>query len=325
MSAVRSRLHDGEQGVQGAVGVPQGEDGVVGESVGGVDVLVQAAVAAVDVLVDHGAEHGVVEGRVEDRLPVVVQGLDSDPAQLAVPGGAGLGPGGVEVPAGSLGGQVGQGAGPAHRRQGHLDLQLLAGLHVEIEVGADLAAGHLGEVVLLVEAAPEAPVGRGVQALVAVGGERLAEGDGEVDGAGAGPAGGHAPAGDQRVVLHPHEGPHVLARVVVDVGREVQQHPGRTALAERVTVAAGAGGGGQLDADAVVVQRDRVIAGLGGLGGVAEARHRRRGQVHLPQHRQQRDVAQVRMPGAAEVGVAEAGDGAVGILVAGTVAVDLRS
>lgn len=50
----------------GTVGVPKGEDGIVGKSIGLVDVLVQTTVAAIDILIYRRIDEGVVvRGMVE--------------------------------------------------------------------------------------------------------------------------------------------------------------------------------------------------------------------------------------------------------------------
>ena len=61
-----------QQGVQGAVGVPEGEDGVdLAARVDGVYLVVGAAIAAVDVAPKVGRRHAMVEGGVEAALLLV--------------------------------------------------------------------------------------------------------------------------------------------------------------------------------------------------------------------------------------------------------------
>ena len=110
---VAGGLHQVQQRVQGPVGVPERESGVVG-ALGAVDVLVEAPVLAIHVLVHGGAEKGVVEGRVEVLLVGFVRRLHHDATQLLLPLGL---PGplhGVEIPARCLGPQVGQRPGRTH-------------------------------------------------------------------------------------------------------------------------------------------------------------------------------------------------------------------
>ena len=50
-----------EQGMEGTIGVPKREDGVVGEAFGLMDVMVDAAVLSVHIHIDGGIDHGVIE------------------------------------------------------------------------------------------------------------------------------------------------------------------------------------------------------------------------------------------------------------------------
>ena len=54
-----------EQGMQRPIGVPHREDGVVGKSIGLVDVVIQSSVLAIHIHIDAGVDHGVVERGVE--------------------------------------------------------------------------------------------------------------------------------------------------------------------------------------------------------------------------------------------------------------------
>ena len=56
-----------EQGMQRPIGVPHREDGVVGKSIGLVDVVIQSSVLAIHIHIDAGVDHGVVERGVEHR------------------------------------------------------------------------------------------------------------------------------------------------------------------------------------------------------------------------------------------------------------------
>ena len=95
-------------------------------------------------------------------------------------------------------------------------------------------------------------------------------------------------------------------------------------LGEGVAVHAHACGGGQLGAHAGIVQGHGVIAGLGGLGLVTEARGEAAAglvdvaalQLDLAGGGHQQEVAQIRMPRAGEVRMREAHDGAVAVAVA---------
>ncbi len=94
----------GDEGVErmgGAVGVPEREGGVVALArLELVDLLVHAAVAAVGVVEERGADGGVVERGVEDALVGLVGGLDPDARELLVPLVAGAAADALEVPVG---------------------------------------------------------------------------------------------------------------------------------------------------------------------------------------------------------------------------------
>ena len=96
------RLGEVDPRMQGAIGVPEGKDGVVGEAVRCVDVLVQTAVPAVHVLVEDRTEHAVVEGRAEGgQLSGAEEGVlfhrpNPGHGHGVIPGGARLFPGAIE-------------------------------------------------------------------------------------------------------------------------------------------------------------------------------------------------------------------------------------
>ena len=112
-------VDEGVGRVRGAVGVPKREAGVVMLAGGkGVDLVIHAAVLAVDVVEERRAEREVIEGGVEDLLVGVVGGLYVDLRELGPPGGVGFRADFVEVPGIALGPEVfgtalGAGAGDA--------------------------------------------------------------------------------------------------------------------------------------------------------------------------------------------------------------------
>lgn len=104
------------------------------------------------------------------------------------------------------------------------------------------------------------------------------------------------------------------------------------AIGEGVAVDAAVRGGGELHEDVVVAEAHLIVAGRGLLGFVAEARAVAAVGVvggagvklHLAGEGHQQNVAHIGVAGAAEVGVTEAHDGLVAILVAGAVVIDAR-
>ena len=214
-------LQQVEQGMQGAVGVPQREHGVIGESFGLMDVVVQPSVLPIDVHIHRRVDHGVIERGVEHGF-LVVAALGLKDAQFFVPFVLGFGQQCVEVASVGLGVKVFQGAFGAHCRQGHFHFQGLGLL--KREIGHDFASCHLGEVVSHVEFAPHAVVFGLLQFPIPIVGEGLAEADGEVGVVGPGPSVGDAVSGEQGVVFDPKVGPEGLAVVVVDGVLQVEQH-----------------------------------------------------------------------------------------------------
>ena len=65
------RLDEVEQGMFGAISVPKREDGVVGEAVGLMYLHVVATVLAIDIHIDGGVNHGVVERGIEECFLVI--------------------------------------------------------------------------------------------------------------------------------------------------------------------------------------------------------------------------------------------------------------
>ena len=185
----------------GAVSVPEREDGVVVKVPGHVHSPVHTAVLAVHVHVDGGVDERVVERGVDHGL-LVVRALAFDASELLLPGLTRRGVDLVEGLARGLSPEILQCALFAHGRERHLHGELLRGEVIKVEVGHNVAAGHLGEVVVDVEVAPEALILLPLHVAVAVAHYGLAEAYGEVGVAAARPSLGHAKACEQRVVVH---------------------------------------------------------------------------------------------------------------------------
>ena len=321
--AVALGLRDRQQRVLRPVRVPQREDVVVGEPVGVVDVAVEAPVAPVHVHVGHRREHRVVRGGVEDPL-LLRRPVHDDRRERLGPRALRRRADAVEVPAWDLGAEVLQRAVDADRRDGHLHLDRAARRRREVEVRLQLPAAHVG-IVLVARPLPAEPL-VDLRRLVddAVGGEGRGELDGEVHRAVRRPAPRLAVPGHRRLVLHAQLRPEHLAVVVVDAADEIEDHVRGAAALEGVAVDADAGGGGQLGRDAVVLQDDGVVAGLGRLVVVRETGSipgvrivlGPRIQLQRARRRHQQHVAEVRVPRAAEVRVGEAEDRCVAVLVA---------
>ena len=305
-------LHQREKRVLGAVGVPEGEDRVVGEAVGLVDFPVETPVTAVHVHVHRRIDHRVVVGRVEHRF-LVLGTIDPDAFQFAVPGLGGLGAKGVEPLPLGLRPQVLQGPFHAHGRQGDLHLQHGAGGRIELEPCNELAPRHLREVVFLVKTAPETGVQGFFKVFEAIFRDGLREFHREIGIVRPGPSVSDPIAGEMAVVHHPHLRPKRLPVVVVNPMLQVDDNVPIGPFRESIAVHAHARGGRHLGADAVVRQRDGVIAELGHLAVMAEsgtvasfrAVCSAGVQPDVPGSRHHQHIPQVRMPRPAEMRMAE--------------------
>ena len=92
-------VHEVEQGMEGPVGVPEGEGGIVGESFGPADGLVVLAEATVRVLEEEGVLGGAVNAGIEGLTKDGIVARKFVFAQFLLPLRFSFGPDGVEVPA----------------------------------------------------------------------------------------------------------------------------------------------------------------------------------------------------------------------------------
>ncbi len=183
---------------------------------------------------------------------------------------------------------------------------------------------------LLVKTVPEAVVRQRGKVVVAVLLDRFVERDVIVQLAAAVPAAGHAPTTDAVRTLHPALCPKHLAVVIVNTVVEVEDNFLCRPLGEDVAVHTATLCGGELAANVVVVQRDGVVARCGHLGLVAETLAvapvgvlgGAGVELGLAAVGHNQNISQVAVAGATEMGVAEAHDAAVAVLVTGTVVVD---
>ena len=113
--------------MQGAEGVPQGEDGVVRLSLlRPADVVIHPQIAAVHVRKDGGGNQGMIQSRVEHPAPDGIGRADLNARKLAVPRCGSCPAHPVEVPSGNLLLHVGAGSLHVHGRQARLHHHLFA-------------------------------------------------------------------------------------------------------------------------------------------------------------------------------------------------------
>ena len=317
------RVDEGHQRHLGAVGVPEGEGGVVPE-VALPDDIVGAAVLAVHVVEDGRSDHRVVHRGIEDGLGVGIRAGDGDAAQFLVPGRPRGGLRGLEVPAGEFRGHVGLGAFDGNGGEGDL--------HEHLRPFLDLA-----QVVVAVDGLAGASA-LAVVVRVLRDGEfhgRLGEFGPEEDLLVLGPSRREAVSAEglhvAGVVLDDLEagvGDVIPAAAVLQVEDEVRVVRGR----EGIAVEAHTGGGGHFRRDAVALQGNAVIAGFAdflravriGPGAGLRVFLRSAGGRGGAGRRHHRDVEQVADACAAEVRMAEADDGPVAVVVAGAPVPALR-
>ena len=290
-------MDEGHQRHLGAVGVPEGEGGVVPE-VALADDVVGAAVLAVHVVKDGRRDHRVVHRGVEDGLGIGIRAGDR--------GHVGLG---------ALDGNGGEGDLHEHLRP-FLDL-------AQVVVAVDGLAGASALAVVVRVLRDGEFHGR------------LGEFGPEEDLLVLGPSRREAVSAEglhvAGVVLDDLEagvGDVIPAAAVLQVEDEVRVVRGR----EGIAVEAHTGGGGHFRRDAVALQGDAVVAGFAdflgavrvGPGAGLRVVLRAAGGRGRAGRRHHRNVEQVADAGAAEVRMAEADDGAVAVMVAGAPVPTLR-
>ncbi|MNS51199.1 hypothetical protein D3C72_838670 [compost metagenome] len=295
------RLHQGQQGVQGTVGIPQRERRIIRIALGLVYGVVGAAVLAVGIHEQRRPQQRVVQRGV-GAATRVLRRIDIQHRQRLRPLLLCLRAHAVEIEVGHFGIEVGDGARLADRRDRHLHHQRRLQL-AEVERAHQLPPLDLRALFRVLLA-------RGRKALVDdvllgvvqfVAGQRPRETHREVQLAAGCPTAGLAETGDGAIATHAHPRPQDLPWVVIHAGAHVQQHLGLGALRECVAMHAHAGAGGQFGAHLVVVQGDRVVARLGLLVVMAEARGVTTArlfrvaalQARVAGERHQQDVAQV--------------------------------
>ncbi len=136
---VAVRLNQRKERMLGAKSVPKRVNGVVRESLGAMDVVVQAAVLPGHVFVEIRRVEAMIQSGVE-RFLVLPRADDLNLAQFALPFRPGFAANAIEVPIGDFGIEVLHGVGGADGRDAHLDQDLLVlaclVLGEEAEVGA---------------------------------------------------------------------------------------------------------------------------------------------------------------------------------------------
>ncbi len=324
---VAAGLEQPQQRVLGAVGIPDGEHRIVGKAFGLMDFPVNAAVASVHVHIDGRVDHRVIERRIEARL-LVVGALALQYTEFLFPGAGGLAPDRLERLAGSLRSQVLQGPFRRDSRQGHLHLEF-GHLGVELEIGRDVTPGNVREIVMQVELAPESPVRRLLAVGITIVYDGLGKGDGKVGIVASRPAVRNPVTRDKGIVHDPDPRPEHFAVIIVDAVKQVHYQTLGAAFRESILVDAHPLRSGKPRADAAVSERNFVEARLRMLRLVTEplpitsVRIFFRAGVQLQSaglgHEQ--DVTQVGMARSAQMGMAEADDRIVRILIASTVVI----
>ena len=208
------RLDEVEQGMFGAICVPEREDGVVGEAVGLMYLHVASTVFAIDIHIDGGIDHCVIERGVEECL-LVVRAFYLESSQFLSPLLSSFCPDLLKGESGRFCLEVGKSTALADGRKRDFDGKLTACRELQLKVGGNLAACHVGEVVVDVVLAPKAVVLHSLVVVVAVCLNRFGERNGEVGVVLSCPAVGDAVAGQKRIVFYAQIAPKRLPFVVV--------------------------------------------------------------------------------------------------------------
>ena len=310
-------VHEVQQGMEGAVGVPEGEGRIVRESLGLADGAVMPAEAPVDVLEQERMQGGAVHAGIEGFLGLLgAGGVQFVAGELRLPEGDRLGPDRVEVLPVDFR-EVFQGSVNARGRHGHMDADLLARGGRELHAGPEPGApGLLGTAeaagviddrlpVLEDQEVLDGPVEPGREMDMPVGIPALD---------------GLAPH-DRVFVQQPDRRPDALeAQGMV----QVDHHEGGIAGGIGEPEHAAARGRGHLRPGAVVAQLDGVIPRAGGFRVMAEPRPVARirvlggpgGPFHGSRPGNEQEIAQVRDARPAQVREAEAHDRGLRIFVA---------
>ena len=133
-------LDDREEWMLGPVGVPEGEDRVVIESLRPVRLEVTAEVGAVDIHEEVRGEHRVVERGVEDGAPIRASAIDTYLSQSPVPFVARRVARRLEIPAVRLGIEIPSRPLAAHCGEGDLDRQPPGPQRLVAHEGLDVGA-----------------------------------------------------------------------------------------------------------------------------------------------------------------------------------------
>ena len=303
------RIDDGVERVLGAEGVPQREDGVVG--VGGIltDLLIHATVASIDVAGEVRGNGAVIERGVEDLPLVVAAAGDLDVPELFLPLLLGFRDHAVEIPSGDFGHQIALGPVHVYRADANLHQDLLVLVGRKLQLCLDLLA--LGSVAGL----------HGV-IRIQLGGEGFRKHGMKVDAAVGCPTLHVPPAADFPIIDDFDSRFHRLA--VLKTVLEVDDDAGLLRLRKRVAVHARSWRGGEfrlhletVEQDTVVSRtRDLVLLVVGGAIAVIGFIRGSGPDADLAGEGHHQHVAIVADPGAAEVGVTEAPDLRVGIIIA---------
>ena len=309
-------VHEVQQGMEGAVGVPEGEGRIVREPFGRADGTVVPAEFPVDVLEQERVQGSAVNACVEGLFGLLGAGrIQLVPSEFRLPQGFGLGADRVEILPVDFR-EIPESAVDAGRRHGDLDIDLFPCGGRELHDGPEPGTpGFLGTAeaagvvdhrlpVLEDQEVLDRPVEPGREEHVPV---RIPAFDGL--------------AADDRIsVQQPDRGPHALEpQGMVQVDHHERGIAGGVGEAQH----AAPRGGRQLRPGPVVAQLHGIIPGSRGLRVVAEPRPVAGirvvvgpgGRFHRPGAGDEQEIAQVRDARPAQVREAEAHDRGLRILV----------
>ena len=250
-------LDEVEERMFGAVGVPKGEDGVVGEAVGLMYLHVVATILAIDVHIDAGVDHGVIERGVEERL-LVVGAFYLKACQFLCPLFCGSCLNLLKRKASSFCLQVGKRPALTNGRERDFDGQLTVCRQLRLEVSGNLTASHIRKVVMDVILSPEAIVLHALLILVAIVLNGFGKRDCKVGVVLSRPTVGDAIARQERVVLNAKVRPERLSIIVIDAVAKVENEL-CLLCRESVLMYTDSLGCCELSQDTIVVKLDLVV------------------------------------------------------------------
>ena len=324
------RLHQHQERMLGTIGIPQGENGIVGEAVCLVHVLVQSPILSIHIHINRRIDEGMIIRSIEHGL-LVFRSFHFEGCKLTVPTIRRRTSQDIKIFSHGFGLEVLQCAFCAGSRKSHLYYQFRIFGVIKLEIRNDLTASHLREVGVDREFSPESFVINFLHILVTIVTDRFRQRDGKISIVGTCPSIGNAITGQQSIVFHPDLRPKRLAVVIIDTMIQVEDDTSFCIFRESITMYTYTRSSRQLGFYPIIIQYDFIITWYGFFGFVRETGTiailrmigSSRIQLQFAGSRHNQDIAQIGMSRTIEMRMAETYDGRIIISISGTILVYL--